>query len=186
MAKLEILAPFILSFEGGWANHPNDHGGATNMGVTLKTWMSVGFDKDLDGDIDVDDLRLIDTSDVVERVMRPSYWNKMRGDQIESQAVANIIVDWAWMTGPVKVAKKIQRIVGVTADGIVGPMTIAAINGMNDYKLFCAIMAERRAFYQDIVRNDPSQSVFFNGWMRRLLAINYTELTANGGSKIYF
>ncbi len=59
MAKIEILSPFILSFEGGYVNHPNDKGGPTNKGVTIATWRRVGYDKDGDGDIDVDDLRLL-------------------------------------------------------------------------------------------------------------------------------
>ena len=57
MADVNILAPFILKWEGGFVNHPNDPGGATNMGVTLKTWKSQGYDKDGDGDIDVIDLK---------------------------------------------------------------------------------------------------------------------------------
>ena len=42
MAKIDILAPFILSYEGGFVNDPLDRGGATNMGVTIATWKSVG------------------------------------------------------------------------------------------------------------------------------------------------
>ena len=58
MAKVELLAPKILQWEGGFVNDPTDHGGATNMGVTIATWKQVGYDKDGDGDIDVDDIRL--------------------------------------------------------------------------------------------------------------------------------
>ena len=42
MAKLEPLAKFILSFEGGYVNDPKDRGGATNMGVTIATWKVQG------------------------------------------------------------------------------------------------------------------------------------------------
>mgnify|MGYP002949897228 CR=1 FL=1 len=38
MARIEILSPFILSWEGGFTNHPADKGGATNKGVTIATW----------------------------------------------------------------------------------------------------------------------------------------------------
>ena len=62
MARADILWPFVKSWEGGFADHPNDKGGPTNMGVTIGTWKSQGYDKDGDGDIDVDDL-----SDRIER-----------------------------------------------------------------------------------------------------------------------
>ena len=65
MADVRKLAPFILKWEGGFVNDPDDLGGATNMGVTIGTWKSCGYDKDGDGDIDVDDLHLLTREDVV-------------------------------------------------------------------------------------------------------------------------
>lgn len=53
MADVRKLAPFILKWEGGFVNDPDDLGGATNMGVTIGTWKSCGYDKDGDGDIDI-------------------------------------------------------------------------------------------------------------------------------------
>ena len=66
MADVNILAPFILKWEGGFVDHPNDPGGATNMGVTLKTWKSQGYGKDGDGDIDVIDLKKITKQDAIK------------------------------------------------------------------------------------------------------------------------
>jgi len=59
MAKLENLSPLILKWEGGYVNNPADLGGATNKGVTLSTWKQQGYDKNGDGVIDVEDLKLI-------------------------------------------------------------------------------------------------------------------------------
>ena len=50
MANVYKLAPWILKWEGGFVNDPADLGGATNMGVTIGTWKSCGYDKDGDGD----------------------------------------------------------------------------------------------------------------------------------------
>ena len=135
MANVNQLAPFILKWEGGFVNDPADLGGATNMGVTIGAWKSCGYDKDGDGDIDVDDLRLLTREDVVNRVLKPHYWDRWKADDIKSQSVANILVDWVWASGAHGI-KIPQRLLGVSVDGIVGPKTLAAVNARNPRELF--------------------------------------------------
>lgn len=172
MANIDKLAPFILRWEGGFVNDPVDKGGATNMGVTIGTWRSVGYDKDGDGDIDVDDLHLLDKEDVIERVLRPHYWNRWRADEILNQSVANILVDWVWASGTHGI-KRPQRILGVTPDGIVGPKTIAAVNSMDPMELHFRIKNDRIKFIDEICQRDPSQKRFRKGWMNRINALVY-------------
>lgn len=177
MAKIDILAPFILSWEGGYSHHPNDRGGATNMGVTIATWKQVGYDKDGDGDIDVADLRLLTKAEVVSRVMKPHFWDRWQGDEIASQSVANIVVDWVWSSGKHGITK-VQGIIGVKTDGIVGPQTLEALNRQNPKKLFEKIRAARLRFIEDVARK-PGQRVFLKGWKNRLGFIGYGQLTLN-------
>lgn len=172
MANIDKLAPFILRWEGGFVNDPVDKGGATNMGVTIGTWRSVGYDKDGDGDIDVDDLHLLDKEDVIERVLRPHYWNRWRADEILNQSVANILVDWVWASGTHGI-KRPQRILGVTADGIVGPKTLAAVNSMDPMELHFRIKNDRIKFIDEICQRDPSQERFRKGWLNRINALVY-------------
>lgn len=178
MAELKILAPFILSWEGGFVNHHLDKGGATNQGVTLSTWRRVGYDKDNDGVVDIDDLRLISKEDVVERVLRPFYWNRWQADRILSQPIANILVDWVWGSG-VNGILPVQRVLGVNPDGIVGDITVTALNSRDPVELFDAIKKERYDFIRRIVERDKSQKIFLKGWLRRLDAITYNGLRLN-------
>lgn len=172
MAAIEKLVPFILKWEGGFVNDPIDKGSATNMGVSIATWRQVGYDKDLDGDIDVDDLRLLTNDEVVNRVLKPHYWDRWQGDRIISQSVANILVDWIWGSG-VSGIKIPQRILGVAQDGVVGPVTLAAVNARDPRKFFETIKKEREIFLLNIVKRDPSQNRFLKGWLNRLDALKY-------------
>ncbi len=172
MANVYKLAPWILKWEGGFVNDPADLGGATNMGVTISTWKQVGYDKDGDGDIDVNDLHLLTRDDVVNRVLKPHYWDRWKADDIKSQSVANILVDWVWASGAHGV-KIPQRLLGVAVDGIVGPKTIAAVNARNPRELFDMIKIARFDFIEDICRKRPANNKFKRGWMNRINDIAY-------------
>lgn len=150
MAQIDFLAPFILSWEGGFSNQPSDKGGATNKGVTIATWKAQGYDKDGDGDIDVADLKLISDQDAINVVMKPHYWDRWKADQIHSQSVANIVVDWVWASG-VWGIKKPQSILKVAVDGLVGSKTIAAVNATDPDMLYLSIRSARVDYINDIV-----------------------------------
>ena len=172
MANVYKLAPWIFKWEGGFVNDPDDLGGATNMGVTISTWKQVGYDKDGDGDIDVDDLHLLTREDVVNRVLKPHYWDRWKADDIKSQSVANILVDWVWASGAHGI-KIPQRLLGVTVDGIVGPKTLAAVNARNPRELFDMIKIARFDFIEDICKKRPANNKFKRGWMNRINDIAY-------------
>ena len=166
MAKLDLFAPKILRYEGGFVNDPKDRGGATNMGVPLSTWRTVGYDKDGDGDIDADDIRILSKADALS-VLRLNYWNRWKADQINNQSIAEILVDWVWGSGKWGIVIP-QRILKVIDDGIVGMGTLFAVNNVNQRGLHASIFQTRKTFIEELVKNHPDQLKFFNGWMNRL------------------
>jgi lysozyme family protein len=167
MAKIELLVPKILKWEGGYVNDPLDAGGATNKGVTLATWRHVGHDKDGDGDIDAADIKLLSVEDAT-MVLKKFFWDKWHADDIKSQAVAEILVDWVWGSG-VWGIKIPQRILGVAQDGNVGPLTLKRVNEYpNQQELFNKIKQARIEFIDGIIKRKPSQVRFEKGWKNRI------------------
>ena len=165
MADITKLTDLILKWEGRFVNDPTDKGGATNMGVTLATWKQVGYDKDGDNDIDAEDIKLLNKNDF-NKVLK-IYWDRWQADKILNQSIANILVDWVWGSGKWGVIIP-QRVLGVTADGIVGNVTISALNNKDQEALFNDIFKERVRFLNDIVKYNKSQKKFIKGWMNRL------------------
>ena len=166
MAKVEELAPIIFKWEGGWADVKEDKGGKTNMGVTLVTWKSCGYDKNGDGLIDSEDLKIINKQDVID-LLKKHYWDRWQADSIHSQSLANILVDWVWASGKWGIVIP-QRIMNVEPDGIVGKVTLATLNSVNPQVFFQLIKEERIKFCQDICKKDPSQQKFLKGWINRI------------------
>ena len=168
MAKIENLVDYILKWEGGYVDHPNDPGGATNMGVTIGTTKSLGlkYDKNKDGKITKADIKLLTKKDAME-IMKHHYWDKCKADQINSQAVANILVDWFWMSG-VNATKGIQKLVGVTVDGKIGLASLAAINKQKEKDLVEKLYEARRQFYKTIISRNSKLKAFEKGWNNRL------------------
>ena len=185
MAKIEILAPFILSWEGGYNKVKGDKGGATNKGVTLATWRRYGYDKDGNDVINERDVMLITEYDAVYEIMKPVYWDKWQADRIECQAIANLVVDWYWNSGVYGI-KLPQKILGVAMDGQVGPRTLAAINGHPDKRqLFRDLWNERKAYFKRLAAN-PTQRKFLAGWLNRLNSIGWDRLVKADKSIIRF
>lgn len=169
MAKPEEIIPLIKQYEGKYVNHPNDKGSCTNSGVTIATYrFHFGKNKTCN------DLKNM-TNDEWNHIFYTNYWNKIKGDEINNQSIANLLCDWNYTSG-IYAIKFTQRILGVSDDGIVGNRTIAAINNYKPQKqLFEKMWARRKKQFDDIVRKNPSQKVFYNGWMRRLSAFKYMD-----------
>jgi len=172
MAEINKLSPIVAKWEAGFVDDPTDKGGATNMGITIGTWKQIGYDKDGDGDIDVQDIRKLDARDFA--CVLKVYWNRWQANRIINQSVANLLVDWVFTSGAWGI-KIPQRILKLKEDGVVGNQTIIAVNLVDQKKLFNEIFEARKKFFQDIVKNNPSQKRFLKGWLNRLDDFKFSE-----------
>lgn len=173
MANINIYFPKLLKYEGGYVNDPVDRGGATNKGVTLATWKSLGYDKDDDGDIDANDIKLL-TDEDAKLICKKNYWDRWKADEIKNQSVAETLVEWVWGSGKWGIIIP-QRILQVLPDGSVGHKTIEAVNGANQLWLHEKIRMAKLDFIHNIVKTDPKQERFLKGWLRRINEFKYKD-----------
>lgn len=169
MANISLLIPKILKWEGGFSNDPNDAGGATMKGVTLAT-----FRQYYGQSRSVADLKAI-TDSQWRHIFKTGYWDKALADSIKSQSVANLLVDWIWMSGVTTPVKNIQRIAGVVDDGQFGPKTLAAVSRMNPRELFERLKEKRVLYYDRIIQLRPANAKFRKGWMNRLNDYKFSD-----------
>lgn len=169
MATIDKFIPIVLKVEGGFVNDSKDKGGATNKGITLTTYRSFfGNSKS------VEDLKNISDAQV-QTIYKIGFWDKIKGDLITNQSVANFIADFAVNSGSVRAIRYVQTILGVSIDGVLGNKTLAALNSADQRTFFSKLKEQRKSFYNQIVSNNPSQSKFLNGWMRRIDMYSYTD-----------
>lgn len=189
MARVENIVPFILKWETGttgigltneqlyekaklkgFANDPDDLGGATMCGVTLATFAEYCRRKGYPLPTIVR-LRAIKYKEWLE-ILKTMFWDKWKADQINNESIALILVDWVWGSGKYGITIP-QKAIGVTADGIVGPKTIAAVNAKDPKQLFDLIRKERLAYIERICRSRPANLKYKRGWLNRLNDIKF-------------
>lgn len=180
---------FVFADEGPFSDIPADRGGPTNQGITLKTLMDYHAhfdygDFDQDGDIDIDDIYLLDEQGEAAPIYRKWFWDVVSGDDLPS-GIDYVVFDSSVNHGPRTAGSLLQRAVnrmgyGLTVDGWIGPVTIQGVLWADPEILITNTLRERDIFYRKIVAQDPSQLTFINGWMNRLakIAVNVREFTA--------
>lgn len=172
MANHKLLIPHIRRWEGGFVSDPDDLGGATNKGITYDTlkryFRRKGYPRPSVGDL----RRLTDKQ--WEEIYKSFYWDKCRGDEIRSQNVANMLVDWFWHSGT-HATKAVQRIVSTNPDGIIGRISLQAINAREPRRLFEELKTARIAFYNRIAKSRPQNMKYLRGWLNRVNSLRWVE-----------
>jgi len=144
----------VLKTEGGFSNDPNDRGGRTNYGISEKANPEAWAD----GKVTEDEARAIYETKYVKT---PGF-DKIKDSKLKAQ-----LVDFGVNSGPYVAIKKLQEIVGVPQDGILGPETFAAIDRLHSDDVNNCLVALRVKMIGSIVSKNPSQLKFLNGWLDR-------------------
>ena len=160
----ETAAAFVREREGGFANDPRDRGGATMCGVTQSTYDRYRRAWKLPTrPVRQIELRELDT-------IYLAYWRDAQADRVAAAgypALALILFDFGFNSGPGTARLLLQNALGVVSDGKIGPKTLSAVAQLGEQEA-CRRYLDRRAVYiHRIMRDDPTQRVFYKNWMAR-------------------
>jgi lysozyme family protein len=149
MSTFEDFIGRVLTHEGGYVNDPRDPGGETKFGIAKRSYPAV----------DIKGL----TRDAAIEIYRRDFWNRVQGDKLP-RAFAFQVLDAAVNHGIGNAVRWMQRAAGVADDGIIGPMTLAAVTRADPADLVLLFTAERLAFYTKLSTFDA----FGRGWINRV------------------
>jgi len=154
---------YAMGFEGWSAvsNDPDDPGGLTKYGIS----------KANHPEVDVANLTL----EGAKAIYKKMYWDAIKGDQIASGRVAIKFFDMAVNMGTKRATKMIQEALcdmgcSVVVDGVMGPKTLGALNGVDDDVLFVFLVTLLEAFYRGL-----GKPKYIKGWLRRARTLPHVE-----------
>jgi len=166
MASFDVFLPMLLRFEGGYVDDPTDPGGETNLGVTMATFQHCSHS-----------LLGIDPTSANLQALTPAqagiiykslYWDKIQGDSIPSQDLADIVCDFFVNSGThaTSLLQQVMKTLGanITVDGSIGPATIQALSTLPIDQVYAAYRQGRIDFYHQLGVKFPQ---FLKGWLNR-------------------
>ncbi len=162
MAELDRLIDGIIDREGGYVNHPADRGGPTKYGITKAT-----LERYLGKEVQDRAVREM-PREMAVAIYRSLYIVGPGFHKIEDARLRAQVVDAGVMHGTGWAARRLQEVAGVRVDGIIGPVTLKAVNFQAKIDGLSGRFAARRIRkIARIVRRNPSQLVFLVGWIDR-------------------
>ena len=155
----------VIAHEGGFTNDERDPGnklpdgrkGSTMLGCTQANW-----EKYIGHEVTQDDMKALKKEDV-KPLYKRDYWDAVRGDDLPA-GVDYAVFDFAINAGPAAARKMIQKALGVTADGSIGPATMKAIQEADGKDLLDKFSHSKEAFYKSL----PTFPTYGNGWLKRV------------------
>jgi lysozyme family protein len=157
-----------MEVEGGYVDHPNDPGGATNFGITELTARNLGYHGDMK------ELTIVMAKDMYYK----AYWKNHYYHKINNENIAIEMFDQAVNMGPNTANKNLQKAYNlltfdtIQEDGIIGPETLEAVNNhAKPTALFNLLNGYQIMHYIKLAeRNDKFKS-FIAGWVNKRIEI---------------
>ena len=158
MADFNKAIVTTLAREGGskFTDDTNDRGGATKYGISQRSYPNI-------------DIRNLSERDA-RTIYKRDYWDRLRGDEITSQVIAEQLFDTCVNIGVKTGSRLAQSVLGIQpADGVIGSASLASINKADPMMFVASFTLAKIARYAYICNRDKSQSKYLLGWINRTL-----------------
>lgn len=153
VADFNLAFDRLIGHEGGYVNDPKDPGGETNWGVTIYTARANGY---------TGSMRTMSRADA-KTIYLKAFWQRYNCDQFPPE-LAFQFLDACVNHGSGNASRMLQRAVGVADDGVIGKVTLAAIERYSVADVGLLFQAERLEFYTKLNHFDR----FGRGWINRM------------------
>lgn len=166
---------FVLRWEGGLVDDPDDPGGRTNCGVTQKVyeaWRGAAG-------LTARDVAQIDAQEVAA-IYQSSYWLRARCDALRPRTDL-VHFDTSCNMGVNRAVRMLQAAAGCDVDGVFGALTEGAIGKCEPHALSERYCGAREAYYRRLVTMRPKLAKYLRGWLNRLNALRREVASAGAG-----
>lgn len=164
-SAIQNALPFILQWEGGFVDDPDDPGGRTNKGITQKTY---------NGWREKHDLPPADVKDIsdreVDEIYAEFYWVPPHCPELV-RSLDLIQFDTAANMGVRRAIKVLQEALHCEPDGDFGPITAEAAERCDPFTTMLTYCDIREGFYRRLAERKPKLKKFLKGWLNRLNAL---------------
>ncbi len=170
MADFQQYLPMLLKFEGGFVNDPLDPGGITNKGVTLPVFKK-NASRLLGVEGSVENLKKL-SAEQAGKIYKVEYWDRILGDEIEFQPLANILCDFYVNAGS-HAATLLYQVLNTSGShhepkGMIERDVIESLQHHSVESIYERYKAGRVAYYRTLVHQHPVLSRFLKGWLNRV------------------
>jgi len=118
----------------------------------------------------VDDTAL----NLAKQIYHKQFWSKIKGDSIKNQQIANLLFGQAVNIGVYNAVKILQKCLNVKQDGIIGKITLGAVNKADTAELIECLKREFKNYYCDLVAKKPYLALNLAGWNNRIDRLLYS------------
>jgi lysozyme family protein len=159
--KFEDALEFVLKWEGGYSNHPDDLGGATNKGITQKRYDQFRLSKKHP----IMNVKFILDYEVKE-IYETYYWDVVRSKYLQAP-LGLVMFDTSVNFGPAGAIRRLQKALNVPVTGLWTEDISDVVHKCDGYKIALSICNMRKAWRLYRVEKSPKQKVFLKGWLNR-------------------